>query len=201
MSDASRTSKASIPGLPILASSAPEKDPVCGMQVDPAKPAGKVEHKGKTYYFCSARCAERFSQDAEKFLAAPGAAEMHHGSAPTEQGAILHTSSVAPSKSNEKKIRYTCPMHPEIVQIRPGSCPKCGMALEPMDIVAEEQADPEYESMHKRFWVSLALSLPVLAISMFGGAAGLHLKPEAKNAVQLLLASPVVLWCGWPFFQ
>jgi Cu+-exporting ATPase len=201
MSDASRTSKASIPGLPILASSAPEKDPVCGMQVDPAKPAGKVEHKGKTYYFCSARCAERFSQDAEKFLAAPGAAEMHHGSAPTEQGAILHTSSVAPSKSNEKKIRYTCPMHPEIVQIRPGSCPKCGMALEPMDVFAEVEADPEYDSMRLRFWISAALSLPVLLLSMLGESLGLHLTPAIRNGIEFLLATPVVLWGGWPFFE
>jgi len=92
-------------------------------------------------------------------------------------------------------------MDPEIVQIGPGTCPKCGMALEPMDIVAEEQTDPEYESMKKRLWVSAALSLPVLALSMFGELIGWHIAPGTKNAVQLLLASPVVLWCGWPFFR
>jgi Cu+-exporting ATPase len=92
-------------------------------------------------------------------------------------------------------------MHPEIVQIGPGTCPKCGMALEPMDIVAEEQADPEYESMRKRFWVSAALSLPLLVLSMFGEMLGLRLQPGTKNAIELLLATPVVLWCGWPFFQ
>jgi Cu+-exporting ATPase len=92
-------------------------------------------------------------------------------------------------------------MHPEIVQIGPGTCPKCGMALEPMDMVAEEQADPEYESMRKRFWVSAALSLPLLVLSMFGEMLGLRLQPGTKNAIELLLATPVVLWCGWPFFQ
>ena len=92
-------------------------------------------------------------------------------------------------------------MHPEIVQIGPGTCPKCGMALEPMDIVAEEQADPEYESMRKRFWVSVALSLPLLVLSMFGEMLGLQLQAGTKNAIELLLATPVVLWCGWPFFE
>jgi Cu+-exporting ATPase len=175
-------------------------DPVCGMLVDPAKAAGKVEHQGKTYHFCSARCAERFSLDAGKFLAASGTAGMHHGSAPTEQGAMLHTSSVASSKANEKKIRYTCPMHPEIVQVGPGTCPKCGMALEPMDVFAEVEADPEYDSMRLRFWVSVALSLPVLLLSMFGESLGLHLTPAVRNGIEFLLATPVVLWGGWPFF-
>jgi P-type Cu+ transporter len=100
-----------------------------------------------------------------------------------------------------KNVRYTCPMHPEIVQIGPGTCPKCGMALEPMDIVAEEQAEPEYESMRKRFWVSVAFSLALLVLSMFGEMLGLRLQPGTKNAIELLLATPVVLWCGWPFFQ
>jgi Cu+-exporting ATPase len=182
-------------GLSVLPAEQKEKDPVCGMTVDPKKAAGKFEHQGKTYFFCSTRCAERFAKEPDKFLAAPGTAGMGH---PVSAHQAVSTSS---KKEAAHGVRYTCPMHPEIVQIGPGSCPKCGMALEPMDIVAEEQADPEYESMRKRFWVGLALSLPVLAISMFGGVTGLHLKPEAKNAVQLLLASPVVLWCGLPFFQ
>ena len=103
-----------------------------------------------------------------------------------------------PARQN---IRYTCPMDPEIVQIGPGTCPKCGMALEPMDIVAEEQTDPEYESMRKRLWVGAALALPVLVLAMFGGALGLQLAPGVKNGIELLLASPVVLWGGWPFFE
>jgi Cu+-exporting ATPase len=178
-----------MPGLPILPAAPREKDPVCGMMVDPQKAAEKVEHDGKLYYFCSARCAERFRNEPGKFLAAPGTAGMEHKSSPVAAAAVA------------KNVRYTCPMHPEIVQIGPGTCPKCGMALEPMDIVAEEQADPEYESMRKRFWVSVAFSLPLLVLSMFGEMLGLRLQPGTKNAIELLLATPVVLWCGWPFFQ
>jgi P-type Cu+ transporter len=178
-----------VPGLPILPVAPRERDPVCGMMVDPEKAAGKVEHDGKTYYFCSARCAERFRNEPENFLAAPGTAGMEHQAAPVAVPAVA------------KNVRYTCPMHPEIVQIGPGTCPKCGMALEPMDIVAEEQADPEYESMRKRFWVSVAFSLPLLVLSMFGEMLALRLQPGTKNAIELLLATPVVLWCGWPFFQ
>jgi P-type Cu+ transporter len=178
-----------MPGLPILPAVPREKDPVCGMMVDPQKAAGKVEHAGKTYYFCSERCAERFRNEPEKFLAAPGTAGMEHKTAPVA------------GLAGSKNVRYTCPMHPEIVQIGPGTCPKCGMALEPMDIVAEEQADPEYESMRKRFWVSVALSLPLLVLSMFGEMLGLQLQAGTKNAIELLLATPVVLWCGWPFFE
>jgi Cu+-exporting ATPase len=178
-----------VPGLPILLAAPREKDPVCGMMVDPEKAAGKVEHDGKTYYFCSARCVERFRNEPEKFLAAPGTAGMEHKAAPVAVPAVA------------KNVRYTCPMHPEIVQIGPGTCPKCGMALEPMDILAEEQADPEYESMRKRFWVSVAFSLPLPVLSMFGEMLALRLQPGTKNAIELLLATPVVLWCGWPFFQ
>ena len=178
-----------VPGLPILLAVPREKDPVCGMMVDPEKAAGKVEHDGKTYYFCSARCVERFRNEPEKFRAAPGTAGMEHKAAPAAVPAVA------------KNVRYTCPMHPEIVQIGPGTCPKCGMALEPMDMLAEEQADPEYESMRKRFWVSVAFSLPLLVLSMFGEMLALRLQPGTKNAIELLLATPVVLWCGWPFFQ
>jgi P-type Cu+ transporter len=178
-----------MPGLPILPAAPREKDPVCGMVVDPQKAAGKVEHDGKTYYFCSARCAERFRNEPEKFLAAPGTAGMERKASPVAAPAVA------------KNVRYTCPMHPEIVQIGPGTCPKCGMALEPMDMVAEEQADPEYESMRRRFWVSAAVSLPLLVLSMFGEMLGLRVQPGTRNAIELLLATPVVLWCGWPFFQ
>jgi Cu+-exporting ATPase len=178
------------PALPILGSGGTEKDPVCGMMVSPEKAAGKFEHHGRTYYFCSTRCAERFAKEPEKFLVAPGTAGMGNGG------------TVAMSKEAEGKgIRYTCPMHPEIVQIGPGTCPKCGMALDPMDMVSEEQTDPECDSMRKRFWISAALTLPVLVLSMFGDALGIHLPLSAKNGIELLLATPVVLWCGWPFFQ
>jgi P-type Cu+ transporter len=188
--------------LPILQGTAKYKDPVCGMTVVPEKAAGKVEHDGKTYYFCSKHCAERFSDDPEEFLAAPGTGEMKHSSAPAEHVAVQHTGAAAlRAASDEKKVRYTCPMHPEIIQIGPGSCPICGMALEPMDIFAEVEADPEYDSMRLRFWVSAALSLPVLLLSMLGESLGLHLAPQVRNAIEFFLATPVVLWGGWPFFE
>jgi len=174
--------------LPILGSAPSVKDPVCGMMVDPQKAAGKAEHAGKTYFFCSLRCKERFEKEPEKFLAAPGTAGMEHAH-----------SAMPPTSA--QIIRYTCPMHPEIVQIGPGSCPICGMALEPMDIVAGEQADPEYDSMRKRLWVGAALSLPLLVLSMAGDALGFHFAPGVKNGMELLLASPVVIWGGWPFFE
>jgi Cu+-exporting ATPase len=180
--------KPAMASLPILASAPRMKDPVCGMAVEPQKAAGKIEHAGKTYYFCSPRCQERFEKEPEKFLAAPGTAGMEHAHA-------------AAPPATAQDIRYTCPMHPEIVQIGPGSCPICGMALEPMDIVAGEQADPEYDSMRKRLWVSAALSLPLLVLSMAGDAFGLQFAPGVKNGIELLLASPVVIWGGWPFFE
>jgi P-type Cu+ transporter len=180
--------KPAMTSLPILASVPRVKDPVCGMMVDSQKAVGKVEHAGKPYFFCSPRCRERFEEEPEKFLAAPGTAEMGHSQAATPP-------------ASAQNIRYTCPMHPEIVQIGPGSCPICGMALEPMDIVAGEQADPEYDSMRKRLWVSAALSLPLLVLSMAGDAFGLHFAPGLKNGIELLLASPVVIWGGWPFFE
>lgn len=187
-----------IPSLPILPSSPKEKDPVCGMMVDLQKPAAKHEYNNKTYYFCSLSCAERFQKEPERFPAASGKAGMEHA-----MGAA-HPGPAAPPAAG-KNVRYTCPMDPEIVQIGPGFCPKCGMALEPMDFVAtppgEEQPDPEYDSMRRRLWISAALSFPLLLLSMFGEALGLHLDPATKNALELLLASPVVLWCGWPFFQ
>jgi Cu+-exporting ATPase len=195
-------SKLPVAGLPILFASPKAKDPVCGMSVDPAKAAGKVEHAGKAYYFCSKRCAERFSQDPGKFLAAPGTAGMEHSHAHAKQGDMLQARTAsAPPAANAEGARYTCPMHPEIIQIGPGTCPKCGMALEPMDVFAEVEADPEYDSMRLRFWVSAALSLPVLLLAMFGDSLGLHLTHTFRNALEFFLATPVVLWGGWPFFQ
>ncbi len=184
--------------LPIFASVPRVKDPVCGMTVDPQRAAGKVAHAGKTYHFCSMRCAERFTKEPEKFLAAPGTGGMEHAA---DHPAAAHSAGALVDTASAKNVRYTCPMDPEVVQIGPGICPKCGMALEPMDIVAEEQTDLEYESMRKRLWVGATLSLPVLVLSMFGELLGLHWGPSVKNIIELLLASPVVLWGGWPFFK
>ncbi len=187
--------------LPILQGPAKHKDPICGMTVVPEKAAAKVEHTGQTHYFCSKRCAERFSSKPEKFLAAPGTGGMHHGPAQAEHGAMQHAAPSEPRAAGEKNVRYTCPMHPEIIRMGPGSCPICGMALEPMDVFAEVEADPEYDSMRLRLWVSAALSLPVLLLSMFGESLGLHLSPAIRNGIEFLLATPVVLWDGWPFFE
>src|SRR6266481_1464922 len=201
MSDSSPAPKPSLPGLPILSSTPKVKDPVCGMTVDPQKSAGKVEHGGKTYYFCSARCADRFENNPKNFIAAPGTAGMEHHSLSPVHAVNQHSGPTAPASASSKTARYTCPMHPQIVQIGPGTCPICGMALEPMDVFAAVEADPEYDSMRLRFWVSAALSLPLLFLSMLGEALGLHLAPTVRNGIEFLLATPVVLWGGWPFFQ
>src|SRR5947207_5599573 len=188
--------------LPILQLPAKHEDPVCGMMVVPEKAAGKIEHAGKTYYFCSKSCAERFSQDPGKFLATSSIAGMEHSPAPAGPRAIEDTAAAASRAApDEKEIRYTCPMHPEVVQVGPGICPICGMALEPMDIFAEVEADPEYHAMLLRFWVSAALSLPVLVFSMIGESFDVPLVPNVRNGVEFLLATPVVLWGGWPFFE
>ena len=202
---------ASLPGPPKA------KDPVCGMSLDPSKVREQLEHSGKAYYFCSKRCAERFAQNPEKFLRAPGTAGMEHDGhlhtrtvearAPiqAEREAKGRTAAeIAPAAvvpSSAQGVRYTCPMDPEIVQIGPGVCPKCGMALEPMDVFAHVEADPEYESMRRRFWGSAALSLPVLVLSMFGDALGLRLAPSIRTTIEFVLATPVVLWGGGPFFE
>jgi Cu+-exporting ATPase len=170
------------------------------MTVAPEKAAAELGHAGKTYYFCSKRCAERFSKEPEKFLAAPGAASMKPHASPPGHNQHEHAR-VSAAATASKTARYTCPMHPQIIQIGPGSCPICGMALEPMDIFAEVEADPEYDSMRRRFWVSAALSLPLLLLSMLGESLGLYLTPNVRNGIEFFLATPVVLWGGWPFFE
>jgi Cu+-exporting ATPase len=168
-----------------------ERDVVCGMTVDPAKAKAKVERKGKSYYFCSSGCAHKFESDSQKYLMLDGA------EAGTKNPGVMPAAKMA----DEKNVRYTCPMHPEIVRMGPGTCPICGMALEPMDFSMEQQADPEYDSMRKRFWIAAGLSLPLLALAMFGDLFGWHFAAGVKNSLEMLLATPVVLWCGWPFFE
>jgi len=119
----------------------------------------------------------------------PAAGEAQHDPAPDKLSA------------GDTQVRYTCPMHPQIVQIGPGTCQICGMALEPMDVFAEVEADPEYDSMRRRFWVSATLSVPLLVLGMFGESLGLHLAPTTLHWIELALATPVVLWGGSPFFQ
>ena len=221
MSDAADSSNIKNVGLPILGAGVREKDPVCGMTVDPTKAAAKQAFQGNTYYFCSKRCAERFAKEPERFLLAPGISRMetaHSGETAHGVGAVHGGSAAEAALTKEaplgsqgspqttqtitaKSALYTCPMHPEIVQIGPGSCPICGMALEPMEVSAEAEVDPEYESMSRRLWVSSALSFPLLVIAMAGHWLPLPFSAETRNWIELALATPVVLWGGWPFFQ
>jgi Cu+-exporting ATPase len=199
-----------------------EKDLVCGMAVDPERAAASAEWNGKTYYFCCGGCQKRFLADPEKYLNAPqakpamglnimgapssvpaiaaerGAPGMKdgHGSA----GRVPDEAAKASVSPAAKNARYTCPMHPEIVQMGPGVCPKCGMALEPMDVLADTETDPELGSMTRRFWVSAALSLPVLVLGMFGARFEPLISTQLRPWIEFVLAAPVVLWGGWPFF-
>ena len=175
------------------------RDPVCGMSVDSRKAAAHLEHRGETYFFCAKGCAQKFSANPERYLnRSPTPAP---ASAASELTAILPATPSLPSTPEQKQIRYTCPMHPEIIQLGPGACPKCGMALEPMDIASEETPDVEYISMRNRFLFSAILTAPVFVLGMFGKKLGLHLSGELCNWIELLLATPVVLWGGWPFFE
>lgn len=155
------------------------KDPVCGMMVDPHTAKNRHEHGGRTYYFCSTKCREKFIADPEKYL------KPEEAKAPISEGAI-----------------YTCPMHPEVRQVGPGSCPICGMALEPLLVSAEAGPNHELIDMSRRFWIGLALTLPVVVLEMGGHFLGLdhYVSPYASTWAQLLVATPVVLWAGWPFF-
>lgn len=156
------------------------KDPVCGMTVDPHTAKYRADHRGHPYYFCSAGCRAKFAAEPERYLA-PGKVKAE----PAPEDAI-----------------YTCPMHPEIRQAGPGSCPICGMALEP--VLATADAGPSHEliDMTRRFWIGLALALPVFVMEMGGHLFGLThaIGQQSSNWIQMALATPVVLWAGWPFF-
>jgi|HubBroStandDraft_4_1064222.scaffolds.fasta_scaffold01477_3 Cu+-exporting ATPase len=157
-------------------------DPVCGMSVDPASARHRAEHDGKSYFFCGTRCLERFSAEPKRFLAPKPA--------------------VAPAGARS----WTCPMHPEVVRDTPGACPICGMALEPLQpSAADSEPNPELADMSRRFWLGLALSAPLLALTMaahFRGTALYGFSASGPGVwLQLLLATPVVLWGGAPFFR
>ncbi len=156
------------------------KDPVCGMDVDPAATAHRAEHAGVEHHFCSAGCRAKFVADPGRYLdGAPPAAP----------------------KAAPRSV-WTCPMHPEVRRNGPGTCPICGMALEPEEPSLDDAPNPELVDFTRRVWVAGALTVPLLAVSMVAEALGIALVPAAWNAwVQLLLAAPVVLWAGLPFFQ
>ena len=166
------------------------KDPVCGMMVDPERTAHHAEHDGHSFHFCSARCHDKFVAAPEQYLepeAKPAAPEQ------------------AGQASPQRGILYTCPMHPEIRQEGPGNCPICGMALEPVGASLEEGPNPELVDMTRRFWIGLVLSVPLLVLEMGSHipALGLHdlVPPRISIWIQFLLATPVVLWAGWPLLE
>ena len=153
-------------------------DPVCGMTVDPHTAKHRADYQGHTYCFCSAGCRTKFAADPQKYLGARQAETVPEGTI------------------------YTCPMHSQIRQVGPGSCPICGMALEPEIAGTEVGPNPELVDMTRRFWIGLVLSLPVVALEMGGHLTNLHmlLGKNLSNWIQFVLATPVVLWAGWPFF-
>lgn len=207
------------------------QDPVCGMSVDPTTATYSADHGGKTYVFCSKHCLEKFRSEPAKYVAdvqqqgPPSAHAADLKVQPSDAG-DLYTCPMHPEvrqqgagacpqcgmalepvsvKTGIIRTEYTCPMHPEIVREEPGSCPICGMALEPRTVSAEEVISPELRDMTRRFWMSLALTAPVLFLAMSemipGQPVQRTLSAHLRAAVQLALATPVVLWGGWPFFQ
>ncbi|HXE90559.1 MAG TPA: heavy metal translocating P-type ATPase [Terriglobales bacterium] len=211
-----------------------EIDPVCGMTVDPAKPAGTAEHDGKTYYFCSTHCVNKFKADPARYLsqtaksAMPVAAMVSIApakAAPTAGKEELYTCPMHPEVREKAgtpcplcgmaleplappgpRVEYTCPMHPEIVRAEPGACPICGMALEPRTITAVEEKNPELEDMARRFWTGVALGAPLLLLAMAdmllpGQPVSHAISGRVLLWMQFVLATPVVLWCGWPLLE
>jgi Cu+-exporting ATPase len=157
------------------------RDPVCGMSVDPATATQRVHYHGTDYVFCSEGCRTKFQSDPERYVADSGKA----ASGDQPEGAI-----------------YTCPMHPQIRQVGPGSCPICGMALEPVVATIDQGPSEELRDMTRRFWIGLVLAVPVFLLEMGGHLfdIGHLISSRASNWIQLVLATPVVLWAGWPFF-
>jgi Cu+-exporting ATPase len=204
-----------------LAKTAQDQDPVCGMSVDPARAEHRVIHAGVTYAFCCQGCRDKFVREPEKYLRP---ATPKDAASARKTGAGIYTCPMHPEVEQEgpgscpkcgmalepkavqapqTKTRYTCPMHPEILRDEPGTCPKCGMALEPITVTIEDEDDPELQDMTRRFWVSAMLTIPVLILAM-GAHIGLPVhtwvSPRLGAWLELILATPVVLWGGKPFF-
>jgi len=155
------------------------RDPVCGMSVDPATSRHRFDHRGESFHFCSAGCRTKFAADPQKYL------DTSRPKAAVPEGTI-----------------YTCPMHPQIRQVGPGNCPICGMALEPEVASLDTSPNPELVDMTRRFWIALALAVPPVVLEMGGHLVGGHglIDQTLSNWIQLVFATPVVLWAGWPFF-
>lgn len=199
----------------------PGTDPVCGMRVDPVAPKGGTwAYRGVTYGFCNPKCREKFRVDPEPYLTPRVAAQAPPAPVGTTYTCPMHPEIHAPGPGPcpdcgmalepeevglPTRLEYVCPMHPDIVRPEPGACPICGMALEPRTVTAEEAENPELRDMTQRFWVCLAVTLPVFVLAMADMIPG-HSVQHALGAatvvwVQLVLATPVVLWGGRPFFE
>jgi Cu+-exporting ATPase len=188
-------------------------DPVCGMKVEAARSRHHAEHDGQTYYFCSAGCHRKFVADPAACVATtPGAFSSDVGTGSRIAGDVSQQRNRfedATGQDSRASVPvpegtiYVCPMHPEIRRPEPGNCPICGMALEPDIVVGETAENPELADMTRRFWIGAALTVPVVALEMGGHFLGLHslVSPQLSSLLQLLLATPVVLWAGWPFFE
>src|SRR5262245_58547566 len=178
--------KKSLPMMPEASAGAGvHLDPVCGMAVQPETAAGSHVHENKTYYFCSPGCLAKFRDDPSYYLTPPAQRMPKVVAVPTGS-----------------KVEYICPMDPEVVSTEPGACPICGMALEPKIVTLEERPNPELLDMSRRFWISLGPTFLVTILAMADMAAGgCVLNGPMKNWIQLVLATPVVLWGGWPFFE
>src|SRR3982074_2990229 len=155
------------------------RDPVCGMTVDPATSPHRFDHRGETYHFCSAGCRTKFAPAPQTYL-----------------------DNTTPKAAVPEGTIYTCPMHPQIRQVGPGSCPICGMALEPEGASLDAPPNPELADMTRRFRVGLVLALPAVVLEMGGHLVGGHgwIDQTLSNWIQLVFATPVVVWAGWPFF-
>src|SRR5271165_3150748 len=163
-------------------SAATVRDPVCGMNVNPGAARFRAGEGGHTYYFCGAKCREKFEAEPARYITAKSA---------------------LPAARPSAGIIYTCPMHPQIRKVGPGVCSICGMALEPEAATASTGPSAESIDMTRRFWIGLALAVPVFVLEMAGHLTHPHMlvPEEVSNWIQLALATPVVLWAGWPFFE
>jgi Cu+-exporting ATPase len=213
-------------GLATIQPAASVTDPVCGMKVNPSRAKYQFEYQGQKYFFCSPGCLEKFKAQPARYLetkqtraaaypvAAPPTADTHVYTCPMDPEVRRTRPGACPKCGMAlepevpivpTKVEYTCPMHPEIVRPGLGSCPICGMALEPRTVTATEEENPELRDMTRRFWISVVLTVPLMFLAMsdmISGQPVQHaLSPRLIAWIELLLATPVVLWGGWPFFQ
>lgn len=177
------------------------KDPVCGMNVDSSATKYRSEHDGRESFFCSAHCQAKFDADPATYTSDTADEHHDHGAGSDHD----HNAAAAVGTAVDGQVsEWTCPMHPEIRRSGPGSCPICGMALEPVMVTADSGPSPELADMTRRFWTGVALSFPVVILGMGGDLIpAIHdaIAPRTSTWIQLVLATPVVLWAGWPFFQ